>query len=242
MREMTLPVLLSLFLPAVALAQQEAVVPPARTNVDEGRVVMVTGHGEASAMPDQAVISLGVESQAATAAAALAENNRKMTALLKALKDGGVESKDIQTTQFTIHPTYSDPMRGGEQRITGYRVVNMVTVTVKPVEKLGPLLDVVVKSGGNQVHGIQLGFSDPRSLVDAAREKAMLDARRKADQLARLAGVQRGSVVRIEEPDVGMPRPLVQGRMMAMEAAAAVPIEGGESTVTSTVHVVYALR
>src|SRR5690606_27060232 len=116
---------------------------------------------------------------------------------------------------INLHPVHAEPTRDGEPRLVGYRVGNMVTVVVRAVDTLGATLDRVVKAGGNQVHGITFGFSDPTALQDQARERAMQDARRKAEQLARLAGATLGAVQRVEAVEGGEPRPMMGGRMMA---------------------------
>ena len=232
--------------PGFANAQQ----PPTPTPVvetpapaDSGviRTVSVSATGIVSATPDKATINLGVRTQAETAAEALDENTEQMQALIATLREAGVASRDIQTSDFSIYPQY-ESRPNGTTTITGYEVSNRVTVTVRNLDNFGAILDAAVEAGGNQVDSIQFGFSDPEALLDEARQEAMAEAERKATQLATLADVRVGTVVSISEGGVTPPMPIMRGVMeesMAMDAA--VPVETGESDVSITVQVTYEL-
>ncbi|MCZ7573814.1 MAG: SIMPL domain-containing protein [Ardenticatenaceae bacterium] len=231
--------------PRTGLARAQTPTPPpgAAAASELTRTVSVSGHGEVQATPDQATVTVGVQSQAATAEAALDENNTKMAALLKVIKDAGVASKDIQTSNFSIFPVYEEKNVSNEPpRVIGYRVNNQVVVKVRSLDALGSLLDAVVKAGANQIQGIAFGFADPQALLDQAREQAMKDAQRKATQLATLGNSQLGPVLTISEGGVTPPRVVVERTMVAPAAAPAVPVEAGESTVTVDVQVTYTLR
>src|SRR5437867_7138187 len=68
--------------------------------------VTVVGHGEVKGKPDTATVQLGVDSEAASAKDALAQNTTQAQAILAKLKDLGIAEKDIQTSNFSIYPTY----------------------------------------------------------------------------------------------------------------------------------------
>lgn len=205
------------------------------------RSVSVAGHGEVQAAPDQATISIGVESQAASADAALDDNNAKMAALLKIMKDGGVASKDIQTSNLNISPVYGESRGDAAPPVTGYRVSNQVSTTIRNLDALGPMLDRVVKAGANQIYGISFGFADPQALLDQARDKAMADANRRAKQLATLGQARLGVALTISEGAISPPMPMPMMRMMA-DSAGSVPIEAGSASVSVDVQVTYALN
>jgi uncharacterized protein len=202
------------------------------------RMVTVTGQGEVAAVPDQASLQLGVRTMATTADVALAENSQRMRTLLETLKGAGIEARDIQTNQFSISPRY-DYTSDESPTLLGYEAGNSVSVTVRNLDTLGATLDAVVRAGSNEISGISFGFSNPEGLLDQAREQAMTDARRKAMQLASLAGVELGTVVSIEESGSGPP-PVIT-RAAAAAAGAEVPIETGESLVSVSVQVSYEL-
>jgi uncharacterized protein len=220
---------------------------------DEPPTISVSGTGKISAKPDIAVISMGVLTHGATAREALASNSEAMTALLDTLKQYGVASKDVQTSQIQVNPQYSQPQPGGPgvpraggefiPRIVGYNVANMVQVTARDISKLGVVLDAVVQAGANQIHGISFRIDHPEKLLDEARKRAMADAKHKAELLAGEAGVVVGPPKSIQESGgEEPPRPLQYGMRAAMAAPAPVPVAAGEEELAVTVHVVYELQ
>lgn len=203
--------------------------------------ITVTGRGEVQAKPDLAQVSVGVVSEAKTAAEALSQNNAAMRRLLETLQTRGVESRDVQTTSFNVSPRYQHDEQGRElPRIVGYQVNNQVQVRVRQLDGLGPVLDELVRDGANQVHGIAFSIAEPAALLDETRTKAMEDARRKAELLARAAGVRLGRPLAIVEAGAALPQPMPMQRMMAAESA--VPIASGELGLESQVTVSYALE
>lgn len=217
---------------------------------DEKPTISVSGTGKLSAIPDIAEIQVGVRSQAPTAAAALSQNNESMNALYGILKESGIATKDIQTTQIQVSPQYSQPpgrpidnQNEFIPRIVGYRVDNTVHITARDVSKLGGLLDGLVKAGANQIHGISFRVDNSEKLMHEVRKRAVADAKSKAELLAGEAGVVLGTPLKISEE--GGPRPPVPrfaGRMEMMAAAAPMPISAGEQELSVTVHIVYELK
>jgi uncharacterized protein YggE len=197
---------------------------------DEARTVTVTGEGSVSAVPDTALISAGVVSQAATAAEALAANSSSTAAVIERVKGEGVAPADIQTSSFSLQPVtvYPRPDSGEQSapRITGYTVSNTVTVRVRDLARLGALLDSAISAGANNVGGVEFQVSRESELLDRARQQAVEDARRKAALYATAAGARLGSVLTLsEQAGHAPPRP-----MYRMEAAAAqVPVEAGQT-------------
>ena len=203
------------------------------------RTIVVDGTGTASAVPDVAAVSAGVETAAETAAAALAENSEAMRALFAELATAGVERRDIRTSDFSISPRYPDYRDGGgtAPRIVGYVVNNNVTVTVRKIEDLGRLIDALVRTGANRINSIEFRVADEASLLAEARRKAVADATARARLYAEAAGVTLGPVVRIDDTGSG-PSPRPQLRAMAMEASAP-PIAEGENTITASVKMTF---
>ena len=192
------------------------------------RLITITGSGEVSAAPDQAELSAGVVSQARTAAAALADNSRKMNAVFAAIRKLGVPDKAIQTSNFSVSPQYPPYNSKEERRITGYQVSNTVTVKLDDLKKLGPALDALVSAGANQINNVGFSIRDPKPLLAKAREAAVKDATEEARTYASAAGVSLGPIQSISESGGTGPRPMI--RAMAMEAAAPPPIAAGEQT------------
>jgi uncharacterized protein YggE len=181
--------------------------------------ITVTGTGEATARPDMAQIQVGVVTQATTAGAALKENSAAVEQLLKALRDRGIAERDLQTSNFNIAPQYRQTQGQHAPEIVGYQVSNQVQVKVRRLDSLGTLLDEAVSKGANQVNGISFGLAEPGPFLDQAREKAVAEARRKAELYARAAGVKLGKVLVIDENQHHGPQPMFVGHRRRRAAA-----------------------
>ena len=205
------------------------------------RTLQVRGRGTISAQPDVATVRLGVQNELEAADAALSQNNERMQSLIAALQDAGVAEDRIQTQSVQLRPRYEDPKpEGGTREVSGYVASNIVEVRVEDLEALGTILDSAVQAGGNRVEGIQFEISDTAELQDQAREAAWEDARHKAEQLASLAGAELGAVRHINESS-NQPRPVVREEM-AMDRAAAVPIQPGSQTLEVEVRVEWEIQ
>jgi uncharacterized protein len=203
------------------------------------RQITVVGTGDAKGAPDQATVQIGVQSQAQTSSDALADNSTKMEALLAKLRELGVAEKDIQTSNFSISPTYGDD----GQTVTGYQVNNTASVTIRNIATTGELLDNVVAAGANAIYGISFGIADPKALEGQARDAAIADARARAQTMAQAAGGSLGQILSITETIGAQPIPLMVGASEAMLAdAKAVPIAQGEQTVNAQVQITFELR
>jgi uncharacterized protein len=202
------------------------------------RQVTVVGSGEVRGRPDTATVQIGVESNAATTQAALDQNNTQVQAVIDSIKALGVAEEDIQTRNFNIYPRYDSDSR----QVTGYTVSNAVVVTIRNLDDAGTLLDQVVSEGANRIYGISFSVDDPSELIAQARDEAVADARRKAEQLAQGSNATIGDVLVITE-NVGSPPPMpMLGREVMTQAADAVPIEAGEQSFSARVQVTYELR
>lgn len=209
----------------------------------DSRTISITGQGEAKAAPDEAFLSAGVTSQARTATAALAANSRAMNAVFETLRSAGVADKDMQTSEFSVQPQYSNDK--GPQRVTGYEVSNNVGVTVENLSSLGATLDALVSSGANTIGDISFGFRDPKSLMQKARAEAVADAISRADLIAKAAGITLGAITSISEAggNYDAPRPMYRAMAGMSEAASApAPIAGGQETLNDSVSVTWEIR
>jgi uncharacterized protein YggE len=205
------------------------------------RSIQVQGKGTVSAQPDVATLRLGVQTEAGTADEALAQNNEKMQSLITALEDAGVTADNIQTQSVRLRPRYEEPgPDGGTREVSGYVASNLVEVRIEDLNALGSILDSAVQAGGNRIEGIQFEIGDTTELQNQAREAAWEDARHKAEQLASLADAELGAVMRINESS-NLPRPVVREEM-AMDRAAAVPIEPGTQNVDIEVNVEWEIK
>jgi uncharacterized protein YggE len=200
----------------------------------------VTGRGEVLLAPDIATIHIGVRTEGQDAAEAVASNNEQALQVANALRDLGVEAKDIQTSNFSIYPQQQFDERGAVTGTT-YVVENTVFVTVRDLGRLGVLLDAVVSTGANSISGINFDVADKEEPMAEAREKAVQNARALAEQLASAAGVTLGEIQNISIVS-GAPVPFFAGRGGLDQAAAEVPISPGQLSLTAEVTIVFEIR
>lgn len=200
----------------------------------------VTGQGRAQVAPDMATITLGVTTQAETAAAAMSENSTRQNAVIEAVRGHGIESADIQTTGLSLSPMMDYSQNGQAPRVTGYQAQNLITVRVTDLANLGAVLDGIVGAGANEMQGLVFGREDSQQAQDDARIAAVQDASHRAGVLAAAAGLQLGPVLSMSEGGVATPpRPMM--RAMAAEADSSVPVEAGSVAMESTVLMSFAL-
>jgi hypothetical protein len=206
------------------------------------RTMTITATGSAAGQPDVATVNVGVLTEAKTADEALDANNNDMSKLIATLANAGVAKKDIQTSRFSVNPSYakSETSYNRRGKIVGYIVTNQVRVMVRDLDRLGNVLDQLSKAGANQMHGISFGFSDPTPLQDKASVAAIHEARRKAELYARAADVNLGAIVSIQEQHARSPQGMQ--KMAMMESDSSVPIAVGESQITAGVSIVFALK
>ena len=204
--------------------------------------IAVTGEGRRDSPPDMALISFGVITEADEAGQALAQNSKEMARVIAYLGDAGLDDRDIQTSGLSLNPRYSNETSSGQSgpAITGFFASNMVTVRVRSLDRLGEILDAVVSEGANSFQGLSFGLQDPQAAVDAARLAAVADARRRAELLAQAAGVTLGAVHSITDSP-GMAQPLGALREASFARDGAVPVAGGEVSMTASVTVVFNL-
>ncbi|MGH8224041.1 MAG: SIMPL domain-containing protein, partial [Woeseiaceae bacterium] len=137
------------------------------------RSISVVGQGEASGRPDKAQISAGVQTAAATVAQAAQQNQAVVAEIMRALDGEDIDEKDIQTANYSIWPEqHHDPRQPGQVQITGYRVSNVVNVTIGDIGKVGEVLAAVTNAGANSIHGIQFMVEDKAALEQRARAAA----------------------------------------------------------------------
>jgi uncharacterized protein YggE len=207
--------------------------PPA---ADVGITTM--GIGRVSARPDSAVVDVGVEARNPQLADATAEVNRRMREVLARVKALGVADPDVQTAAYRVEPI-GEPRQQAETtpRIIGYRVVSVVHVRVREVDRVGALVDAAVGAGANVVGSVQFKLAEPAKLEAEARRLAVADAEAKARQVAAAAGVTLGRPIAMNEAPVYQPVPVAR---MTLSAAGA-PIEAGQLEVAISVTARYAI-
>ena len=210
-------------------------------NTDTIRSVTVNGSGTITLTPDMATISIGVSTQDKDAQVALDDNNAQAQTIRETLAEFNIAEDDIKTTNFSIWPRQNYD-RDGEITGTVYVVQNTVLITVRDLGQLGKVLDAVVRSGANQINGINFNIADRETAYQQALEAAMDNARNRAEALTDAADVSLGEVQNINTFISGG-GPIVPYQSLAFDTAAAeVPISGGTMEITVQVTVVYELK
>jgi len=203
--------------------------------------IFVSGTGKVRITPNIATANVGVEITTATLAEATSQADSKMNAIITRLKGLGIAEKDIQTTSYNITPLTQQPRPGVTPAITGYRVHNQLSITIRKIEDVGKVLDAVVAAGANNVYGLSFGIDDPAPYQQQARAAAIKAAQDKARQLAQAANVTLGKVISISESGA-VPVPMVRTVSAVMSGEGTVPIETGELEISVTVEMRFAIQ
>lgn len=166
------------------------------TACDLARTVQVTGTAVVNVAPDRALIKLGLQTNGRSAKDAQAKNATTINKVTFALKALGIDAKDIATNWYTLEPVYEDYE---DLSINGYRIHNVIEITVRDVKKTNDLIAAAFQAGANQVIDVEFYTSDLRKYRDQAREMAMTAATEKANALAQAAGADVSCVISINE-------------------------------------------
>lgn len=214
-------------------------VSPAPTE-GSGSWIAVSGQGEAIAVPDVLQVQLGVSVAAASVAQAMGEASRAASALVGLLRGNGVAQEDVQTTSLSLWPE----RRYGETGPVTYHASLTVAAKLRDLARAGQLLDQAVAQTGDAltISGLYWTVDDLTPYERRAREAAMADAQRRAQQLAAAAGVRLGPPLNVRETVGHPPVPYPLERALAASPEAqTVPLEGGSLRVTVGVEVVYSI-
>jgi len=170
--------------------------PETQPACDASRSVQVSGTAVVNVAPDRALVQLGVQSNGVTVTEVQSANSAAIQKVIKALRGLGIQDKDIATDLYIIEPIYESY---DSLYIKGYRINNVIAVTVREVSKTSSLIAAALQAGANQVVNVEFYTSELRKYRDQARELAMKAAAEKAAALAGAAGAKTGCVLSISE-------------------------------------------
>lgn len=204
--------------------------------------ISINGEGLVKAKPDMATVQVVVDVSNKNVGEAQSDAATRMNNVMAKLKEQGVADDDIKTSQFAIYPQY-DYTPGREQgTLVGYRVVNGVAVTIKQLDKVGKVLDAVVAAGATRVDSVAFSIADPTPLQSQARAAAVKQARTRAEELAKAAGVSLGKVTSISESTAGAIPEFASMTKAAALGAGDTPITPGSLEIRVNVQVNYAIQ
>ena len=161
-----------------------------------GRSVQVSGAAVVYVTPDRALLQLGVQSNGATPDGTQSANFQKIQRVISAVRALGVDAKDIATDAYIVYPVYQDY---NSLEIKGYRIDNIVSITLRDINLADDTILAALKAGANEVQDVQFYTSELRKYRDQARALAVTAAGEKAQALAGAAGAQTGCVLTISE-------------------------------------------
>lgn len=209
----------------------------------QANTIQVVGQGEIKVQPDVAFITLSVETEGKTAEAAQAANAKQFATLEKLLYETyKLDKKDVRTSGFYVRPEYHRDE--GKAEIVGYIATHTVTITYREMDNIGALIDDAAKAGANRVDGVQFGTEKYEEYQLQAMEKALENAKAKAQALAGYAGKTLGIVMAISETGTSGP-PIILGetaQMMDLASAKSTSIQIGELNIKTSLQVTYSFQ
>ncbi|RJY08313.1 SIMPL domain-containing protein [Aurantiacibacter aquimixticola] len=233
---------------AIPLALAATVAMPAHAQVEveiasQGPVVALSVSETVTMDPDIANLSAGVTTRALTAVDAMQENARAMSRVIAAIEELGVDEDDIQTSGVQLNPDYEYNQSTREQEFRGYRVANRVSITVRDIDEVGPVLDRLVSVGATDIGGIGWDVDDPAPAIDQARTTAFATARERAGNYARMAGYSDIRLLQVAENVASRPRPMegivLTGSRIQADSAPSTPVRPGQVQAGVTVNFTY---
>jgi uncharacterized protein YggE len=201
--------------------------------------ITVSGNGKVVYVPDVGYIHVGVSSDAWTAAEAWKKNEAIVKKIFAELRQYGVEERDLKTTNLSLQPRYSHKPNE-EPKFLGYTASYDLSVRVHDLDLMGPVLDSMVDAGANRNMNISFGCSKVDELIDEAREKAVAEARKKANLYVTGAGAKLGDVLAISDTPWQTPYMPIDA-MAVREGKASLPVAQGEQELNITISVTWAI-
>ena len=234
---------LFLFVPVLILA---LILSACGTAPVQPRTLVVSGNGTVSLTPDIAYIYIGVHTDDPDLASGVSKNNTQAQTLVNALKNAGIDGKDIQTSNFSVYTNGNQVFDKATGQTTNagayYSVDNTVYVTMRDLSKLGTILNTAVSSGANSINSISFDVADKTAAMEQARQKAMTNASNLAAELAKTASVKLGEIQNVTYSDISPSPYYGMGGGGAAAPNASVPIQPGQTQISVTVSVTYTIK
>ncbi len=207
---------------------------PAWADDSDDRLLVVQGSASVSVQADYAVLSIGVQTSSGNVDSAQLANAATMKVVIDAIKGCGVQDADVVTSSFNIYDTTS----WNENEKTAYRMENILSVTIRALDKAGKIIDVATQAGANILNGISFHSTERNEAYKKALKRAVDDAQEKADVLASACGKKLGRLVKIE---TGSDYYAYAGanNYYKMDAAADTSIISGDISVSASVTLTY---
>ncbi len=211
-------------------------------STDIQRTISITGEGKITAIPDIALVSLGLTTEKKNISDAQSENSTTMNSLIEKLKGLDIAKEDIKTTNYSIYPAYD--WTDGRQVLRGYTVSQDVQVKIRKTDQVDKVLLIAGDLKLNQIGGLTFDIDNPENYRQEARIKALENAKEKADALAKVMGVKLGKVISFSESEGYYPEvyPMyAKAEGIGGGGAPAPAVEAGSQEITISATVSYEL-
>lgn len=222
--------ILALICMANSYAQEQKQVP----------MINVSGEGKVKVAPDQAMISIAIETKGIKAVEVKRENDTKMDAILKFIKKSNIAQEDIQTQRISLNPNYDY-----EKKKYSYVATQSVQILLKDLSKYDTLMEGLVNEGINRIDNVEFKSSQLLQLQSDARKLAMKDAKAKAEDYVSVLNQKVGKALLISDnSQVFMPQPRMYALKASMAMDESAPRETlaiGEIEITANVTVSFGL-
>ena len=205
--------------------------------------ITISAEGKVTAQPDLVTVSAGVTNDADTAAQAQSDNASKMNKAIDFIKNNiGVKAEDISTSNYSIYPKYD--YINGKAVASGYTANQTLVVKLHDLSKISNLLAGLTTNDINQIQNVAYTFDNPDNFREQAREQALANAKDKAQNLAKAAGVKLGSLVSFDENSSGGgPIPLYSAAKDGMGGGGNAPqVEPGTQDIIADISVTYEIK
>jgi uncharacterized protein YggE len=205
------------------------------------RSIRQTGTGTAPAVPDVVIARIGVQSRAGDVSSAFDGASIAAHAVVSAVRAAGIGDADIATTNVGLQPVETGPWE--DRRLEGYSASESLTLTIRDTGRAAAVLQAATTAAGNaaRIESVTFAVSDGDAALEQAREAAFADARRHAEQYARLAGATLGAVLTIADEPSGF-GPVTEVMFASKQASDSGPaMQVGERSVSARVVVEWEL-
>lgn len=206
-------------------------------------IFTVTGEGTFSVQPDIAYVDVGIQKTASTVKQAQSQINESMNKIISGLKTLGVDSKNIQTSQYSINPNYD--WSSSIQKITGYSANTQLKIKITDIDKINEIIDSATANGANQVNNITFDIENREEAENSARKEAVAEANRKAEAAARAAGFKLGKIISYSEnSNDNLLRPVAYAvkSMSVTNEAASTNVQTGNEEIKIVVNLSYQIN
>ncbi|MDO8498388.1 MAG: SIMPL domain-containing protein [bacterium] len=200
----------------------------------------VTGEGKSFVKPDTAYVTVGISASGSTVQQTQDEINSVINQVSASVKKLGIEAADIQTTNYNINPSYD--YQTGRQKINGYQASTNLRIKIKDLEKASHVIDAATEAGANEVSGVTFDVADKTKAENEARQQAVTEAKKKAEEAAKIVGFTLGRIINYSENFGGSLRLIPMLQAAGGKESTDTQVEPGSSEINLTVTLSYEIR